>query len=147
MSVIDKIKWIVLPSLFAIGIGILEIQHPHALAGFDDNHTGRGVAGLILLLFELFLVTTWGTIGGILAISLGTLAIVMCFLPSKQPEVQTSTVEASRKEQAKTQSSTNSTPKSDQDLHNSSLSVFAFNTSRAYIQHKIRNRLRNRRMK
>lgn len=84
MSISEKIKWIVLPSLLVIGFGILEIKYPNAMDGFDDGYTGRGAAGLILLLVELFLMITWGKIGGIVAITVGTLAAILSFIPNSK---------------------------------------------------------------
>jgi ABC-type sugar transport system permease subunit len=78
MTIVEKMKWIILPALLVIGVGVLEINFPHAMDGFDDSYTGRGGAGLIVLLFELFLWLTWGKIGGAIAILLGTIAIVIC---------------------------------------------------------------------
>lgn len=51
MTVAEKLKWVVLPSVLLIVIGILEVKHPHAMDGFDDGYTGRGATGLILLLY------------------------------------------------------------------------------------------------
>lgn len=56
--------------------------------GFDDAYTGHGKAGLIMLLLELFLMLTWGKVGGFLAISSGMLAIVNCFLPNKEQAIE-----------------------------------------------------------
>jgi hypothetical protein len=86
LTIVEKLQVAVLPSLLLMGVGILEIKYSHALAGFDDGYTGHGVAGLILLLIELFLMLTWGTIEGYLLIMLGILAIVICFLPEKKRE-------------------------------------------------------------
>lgn len=91
LTIMNKIKWVILPSLLVIGIGILEIQYPHAMDGFDDGYTGRGIAGLIMLLLELFLMLTWGKFGGVLAISSGMLAIVTCFLPNKEQAIECKT--------------------------------------------------------
>ena len=88
MTVAEKLKWIVLPSLIAIGVGVLEIQHPHALDNFDDNYTGRGAAGLVLLIIELLLKLTWGQVGGTCIIILGIAAIVFGCLPSKKQAVE-----------------------------------------------------------
>lgn len=66
------------PGLFVIGIGILEINFPHIMDGFDDGYTGSSGAGFILLLFELFLMLTWGKIEGAFLILLGITLIVVC---------------------------------------------------------------------
>jgi len=87
---VGKLKWIVLLSLFVVGMGFLQIKYPHAIDGFDDNYTGRGVAGLILLLFELFLTLTWGKIGGILAIVVGVLIFLMFISLNQQQASDTS---------------------------------------------------------
>ncbi len=84
MTNVEKIKWVVLSSLLVMGIGILEIKYPHALDGFDDGYTGRGVAGLIMLLIELVFMLTWGKIEGYLLILLGISIIVMGFWPKKK---------------------------------------------------------------
>lgn len=68
----------IIPGLFIIGIGILEINFPHAMDGSDDGYTGTGKGGFILLLLELFLMLTWGKIEGIFLISLGTILIIVC---------------------------------------------------------------------
>ncbi len=59
--------------LCLIGIGILEINYPNALSlsGLNDNYTGRGWAGLLLLVFELITAATWGRVTGILLTVLG----------------------------------------------------------------------------
>ncbi len=43
-SIVEKIQVVVLPSLLIIGIGILEINYPDALAGFDYGHDLSGLA-------------------------------------------------------------------------------------------------------
>jgi hypothetical protein len=91
LTIMNKIKWVILPSLLVIGIGILEIQYPHAMDGFDDAYTGHGKAGFIMLLLELFLMLTWGKVGGVLAIWSGMLAIVTCFLPNKEQAIECKT--------------------------------------------------------
>jgi len=87
MTFVEKLKWVILPALIVIGVGVLEINFPHVMDGFNDGYTGRGVAGLILLLFELFVSLTWGKIGGFVAIFLGSTAIVICSL-SKSDQVE-----------------------------------------------------------
>lgn len=82
----EKLKWIILPALLVIGIGVLEIKFPHAIIGFNDGYTGPGVAGLIVLLLELFIWLTWGRIGGAIAIFLGTTAIIICLLQNPKSE-------------------------------------------------------------
>jgi hypothetical protein len=95
MGIFKKLKWIVLPALFIIGLGILEIKFPHAMDGFDDNYTGRGMAGFIMLLIELFLLLTWGKIGGIITIIIGIiigmLAFSLFYWPSKKNTIKEST--------------------------------------------------------
>lgn len=56
-----------------IGISYLEVSHPNALSLgiFNDNYTGRGWAGLILLALELILAATWGKATGIILAMLG----------------------------------------------------------------------------
>lgn len=130
MTITEKIKWIVLPSLLVIGIGILEIKYPHAMDGFDDGYTGRGVAGLFMLLFELFIMFTWGTIGGAVTILLGVLAIAICFLP-----------EGKRFEE---QSPEISVVENDQSSSTTSLSSFAFRAGKTYVQRQLRNRITQR---
>ena len=127
MTIPEKIKWVVLPSLIVIGIGILEIKYPHAMQGFDDGYTGRGIAGFIMLLFELFLTLTWGTIEGMVLILLGILVIVICFFPDKE-EVNKS----DNKEQI------------NESKNNEKISTVvassAFRLGKAYVQQKRRNR-------
>jgi hypothetical protein len=122
MKLSEKIQWFVLPSLLFIGIGILEIKYPHALSGFDDGYTGRGISGFIMLLIELFLMLTWGKIEGIILITLGTIVIMICFLPKKQQASESSVIE---------------------NINNSSttmLSSAAFNVGKAYFQRKVLNK-------
>lgn len=89
MTIKEKLQWIILPALFVIAIGIVEINFPHAMEGFDDAYTGRGLAGFILLIFELFLTLTWGKIEGIILILLGMIPIVLCFSPSSDTKSDT----------------------------------------------------------
>lgn len=120
-SLVEKIQVIVFPSLLIMAIGILEIKFPHALAGFDDGYTGRGVAGLIMLLIELFLMLTWGKIEGYLLILLGISIVVMGFWPEKKREPETVVAE---------------------NLKNSATTLLtgaAFRTGKAYFQRKLRN--------
>lgn len=84
MTIAEKLKCVVLPSLIAIGLGILEIKFPHAMDNFDDAYTGSGTAGLVLLIFEMLLWLTWGKIGGSIVILLGVAAMVSCLLPDKE---------------------------------------------------------------
>lgn len=126
MKITEKIAWIVLPSLFLIGFGSLEINFPHAMNGFEDNYTGRGTAGLIILLFEMFLMLTWGKIGGIIAILLGiALAIVISFLLNN--------------EQAEEQSTESLITEDDKSLA-IGLSLLALRAGKTYVQRKLRKR-------
>ncbi len=120
-SLVEKIQVVVLPSLLIIGIGILEINYPDALAGFDYGHDLSGLAGLIVLLFELFLMLTWGKIEGYLLIMLGIAIIVIGFWPEKKREPE-SVVAENLKHSATTL-----------------LTVAAFRTGKAYFQRKRRN--------
>ena len=56
--------------LFFTGIGILELKFPNALSlnTFHDNYTGRGWAGLIVLIFELIVAAAWGKTSGTILI-------------------------------------------------------------------------------
>jgi hypothetical protein len=120
-SIVEKIKWVVLPSLLVLGIGILEIKYPHALAGFDDGYTGHGKAGFIMLIFELFLMLTWGKIEGYLLIMLGISIIVIFFCPKKKREPESLVTE---------------------NLKNTATALLtdtAFRTGKAYFQRKQRN--------
>jgi heme/copper-type cytochrome/quinol oxidase subunit 2 len=118
MTIAEKLKWVVLPSLIVIGIGILEIKYPHAFQGFDDNYTGRGMAGFIMLLIELFIMLTWGTIEGIVLIVLGILPIVICFFPFKDQVNESEENEKLR------------------DV----VAVSAFSVGKAYVKRRRRNR-------
>jgi hypothetical protein len=115
----EKLKWIILPALLVIGVGVLEIHFPHAMDGFDDNYTGRGAAGLIVLLFELFIWLTWGKIGGVIAILLGTMAIVICLLP--------------KSEQVKAKPIKSSVTDNDKNLTNNALASFALRVGKNYF--------------
>jgi hypothetical protein len=89
MALIERRKWIILPALLVVGIGLLEINFPQAMNGFDDPYTGHGAAGFMMLLFELFLMLTWGKVGGAIAVLAGVLVIALCFLPvTKQAKEQ-----------------------------------------------------------
>jgi hypothetical protein len=90
-----KIKWVVLPSLLVIGIGILEIQYPHTMDGFDDGYTGRGTTGLIMLIIELFFMITWGKIGGGIAILSGISALIISLFPNKKQAIESNPKENS----------------------------------------------------
>ena len=71
MTIIQKTKYVILPALLFIAIGILQIKFPQIMDNFDDGYTGRGVAGLIMLSIELFLMLTWGKVAGVVSISIG----------------------------------------------------------------------------
>lgn len=129
----EKIKWVILLSLLVIGVGILEISHPDAMDGFKDNYTGRGVAGLIVLLFELFLMLTWGKIGGTFIILLGVLTIIICLL-SNSNQVKKQLLESSSTENKKDLSE-NKKNLSAADT----LSSIALCTGKAYVQRQLRN--------
>ncbi len=120
-SIVEKIQVVVLPSLLIIGIGILEINYPDALAGFDYGHDLSGLAGLIVLLFELFLMLTWGKIEGYLLIMLGLSIIVICFFPKKKRELESLVTENIKNAATKV------------------LTAAAFRTGKAYFQRKRHN--------
>jgi hypothetical protein len=126
MSISERVKWIILPALLVIGIGILEIQYPNAMQGFDDSYTGRGAAGLILLVIELFLMITWGKIGGMVAITVSIFAVILSFAPnSKQTKEETTEgLETERVKHVDTQA----------------VSSFALRTARMYMQKRLDNR-------
>ncbi len=89
MKFIEKLQVVVLPALFIIGLGVLAVKFPHAMEGLaNDNYTGSGGAGAVLLIFEFFLWLTWGKIGGVIGILLGVTMIVTCFLPKKSKAVR-----------------------------------------------------------
>ncbi|WP_204141300.1 hypothetical protein [Halomicronema sp. CCY15110] len=58
-----------------MGLGALELTFPNALSlsTLNDNYTGRGWAGLIVLVFELTLAATWSNVAGIVLITIGVL--------------------------------------------------------------------------
>ncbi|MBW4482424.1 MAG: hypothetical protein KME14_07770 [Tildeniella torsiva UHER 1998/13D] len=66
-------------SLALVGCGSVEYKFPQALEGFDDGYTGRGFAGLVLLIVELILMVTWGRIAGLILIALGILLLLVYF--------------------------------------------------------------------
>lgn len=120
-TIVEKLQLAVLLSLLLMGFGILEIKYPHALAGFDYDHRVRGLSGFILLIFELLLMLTWGTIEGYLLIMLGILAIVICFWSEKKREPESLVAEK---------------------INNAAttlLTAAAFRTGRVYFQRKRRN--------
>lgn len=59
--------------LFFIGLGTLELTFPNALSlsTLNDNYTGKGWSGIVVLVFELILAVTWGRISGIILIAIG----------------------------------------------------------------------------
>jgi hypothetical protein len=123
MTITEKLKWVVLPSLIVIGIGILEIKFPHAIQDIDGGYAGlRGGSFVFVLAFRLFIMLTWGTIEGVILILLGLLPIVICFLPNKEQvnesdnEPKLSTVVAS------------------------SVASSAFDIGKAYVKQRRRNR-------
>ncbi len=121
-SLVEKIQVVVLPSLLIIGIGILEINYPDALAGFDYGHDLRGLAGLIVLLFELFLMLTWGKIEGYLLIILGISIIVIFLWTKKKREPETSVTENNK------------------NSFTNRLSSAAFRAGKGYVQRQLRNK-------
>lgn len=124
MTMMEKMKWIVLPALILIGIGVLEINFPHVMDNCDDGYTGRGVAGLIVLLFELFLCLTWGKLEGAIAILLGITAIVICLLPKKE-QTETDLVKSLESEDSKSL--------------NNKLALFALHSGKNYVRRKLQN--------
>jgi hypothetical protein len=127
MKIVQKINLLVfLPSLLIIGLGILEIKFPHAMNGFDDNYTGRGAAGFIMLLFELFLMLTWGKIEGIILILLGLLLLLVCCLPQDQ--------------QSKGQILEILETENEDRSSTASLSSLALKTGRVYLERRLGNR-------
>ena len=44
MKFIERLKYIILPASFFIGMGILQIKFPHAMDNFDDGYTGNRIA-------------------------------------------------------------------------------------------------------
>lgn len=126
MAFTEKLKWIILPALLVIGVGVLEINFPHTMDSFDDGYTGRGVAGLIMLLFELFIWLTWSKIGGAIAILLGTTAIVICLLP-KSEQVEAKPIQSFVTDD-------------DKNLTNNALASFALRAGRNHVQRKLQNR-------
>ena len=79
----ERLKYIILPASFFIGMGILQIKFPHAMDNFDDGYTGKGIAGVIMLFTELFLMLTWGKTMGFIAVFLGIIMIMVCLLLTK----------------------------------------------------------------
>ncbi|WP_448574038.1 hypothetical protein [Trichothermofontia sp.] len=126
MVFIEKLKWII-PALLVIGVGVLEINFPHAMDGFDDGYTGRGGAGLVMLLFELFVWLTWSKIGGAIAIFLGTMAVVICLLPKNEEEVEAKPTQ-------------NFLTDSDKNLTRNSLASSAIRAGKNYVQRKFKKR-------
>jgi uncharacterized membrane protein len=119
MTIAEKLKWFVLPSLIVIGIGILEIKYPHAMQGSEGGYAGLGgKSGFFVLTFKLFLMLTWGKIEGIILILLGILPIVICFFPFKE---QVNESESNEKLRAV-------------------VAVSAFSVGKAYVQRRRRNR-------
>jgi hypothetical protein len=135
MAFTKKLKWIILPALLVIGLGVLEINFSHAMDGFSGSHTGgslarHGNAGglvlIVLLLFELFVWLTWSKIGGAIAILLGTTAIVLCVLPKTE-----------HLEAKPTQSSVT---EDDKSLTNNALASLLFHAGKNYVQQRLENR-------
>ena len=79
----ERLTYIVLPTSFFLGMGILQIKFPHAMDNFDDGYTGRGIAGVIMLFIELFLIFAWGKILGFISIFLGVIILVTCWWLTK----------------------------------------------------------------
>jgi cytochrome c oxidase subunit IV len=83
MIIKEKIKLlllIIIPSLIIIIIGILEIKYPDMMKGLNDGYTGRGLAGFMMLIFELFLLLTWGKLAGIITIILTLIIMSICII-------------------------------------------------------------------
>lgn len=107
MTIIEKSKLInqfivIIPGLFIIGLGTLEINFPHAMDGFDDAYTGRGRSGFILLLFELLLMVTWGRIAGIILILLGIILILFGLFPSSSNKEETEKISETEQSNSET---------------------------------------------
>ena len=77
MKFSERLKYVILPASFFIGMGILQIKFPHAMDNFDDGYTGKGIAGVIMLFVELFLMLTWGKIMGFITTFLGVIMILI----------------------------------------------------------------------
>lgn len=85
VTIADKAKNVILPSLFASGLGVLAIKYPHFFDNFDPSRVSGGIPGFVLtLLVVLFLKFSWNQVGGSLAIALSLLAIVWRVLPNQQ---------------------------------------------------------------
>ncbi len=129
MSITDKLKWIVLPALLVIGLGVVEVTYPNALSNFVGFHTGygRSKAGYFIVLFvALFLALTWNKIGGSVLILLGISSIVLCLRPQH--------------EQIETQPSPNLVSEDKNNSLKNKLAGSAFRTGKAYVQRKLQSR-------
>lgn len=79
-----------LVTLFLFGLGALEIKFPGALSlsTFDDNYTGAGWAGLVVLVFEIILVATWGKVSGIILIFSGIFLMGVWIMDCSQSKLE-----------------------------------------------------------
>lgn len=94
---IEKIKSVVLPSLLAVGIGVLAIKYPGAMQDIEaPNHASSWEAALVLLILWLLLKFTWGKIGGIVAIVLGLLWSVVCLCSNQEQAVESLSIDSKK---------------------------------------------------
>lgn len=121
MKLLERIEWVVVPSFFVIGLGILAIKYPHALDGWELDYDNSKKSFIFSLLFPIFLKLAWSIIGGTIAIMLSTLAIVLSFLSDKN--------EASEKH--KKTMAQSSTPVL--------VGVLGFRAGKAYVKRRLRN--------
>lgn len=121
MKLLEKREWVVVPSFFVIGLGILAIKYPHALDGWELDYDNSKKSFIFSLLFSIFLKLAWSIIGGTIAIMLSTLAIVLSFLSDKN--------EASEKH--KKTMAQSSTPVL--------VGVLGFRAGKAYAKRRLRN--------
>ena len=76
-AILDKVSiiltWIGIGVLIALLGFLIQSFSPHIMDGFDDNYTGRGLAGLIILIFEFFLILFLGKVPGSMIIGFSIL--------------------------------------------------------------------------
>lgn len=125
MAILERLKWVILPSLLLIGLGLLEIKFPHVMNGFYDYYAGHTKAAIFILIFEYLVAWSWGTVTGIALVSLGLFLLIVCFSPKKSPpekqETELSLV-------------------NDESKGYKALSSFAIQTGKAYLKQRLNKR-------
>lgn len=98
MKIFEETKWVFVPSLFAIGMGLLAIKSPNAMTNIEPPyHASSWEAALFLFVLLLTCKILWGTVGGIVAIVFGSLGLVVCLLLNSEQSTHSLLIEKKEK--------------------------------------------------